>query len=150
VNQPDSFDTAQDYFISRTLSFIFKALCDDLSYQLLRKMVESDSSASILKSSSFEPNHEFSLLVRAGLIQENQGKFFPTPMGVEIYEHIRMLTLACNQFPRLQFIDSVSTINDIPQSEVIRIIDLLIKNNGFRRVLKENLELSKPDRKNSR
>lgn len=150
MNQPDSFDTAHDCFISRIPSFTFNALCDDFSYQLLKKNVETDSYVNISKSSSFEANHEFSLLMRAGLIKENQGKFFPTPMGLEIYEHVRILTLACNLFPRLHLIDGVSTINDIPQSEVISIIDLLVKNNGIRRMLKENLELSKPDRENNR
>ena len=135
-----------DYFISCVLNSIFKAICDDFSYHLLRKIVENDREVSNQKKSfSFEQRNQFSSLIKAGLIKENQGKFLPTSMGVQIYDHMRELALICDMFQRMRFIDRISTMNEIPQSEVVGIIDLIIKNSGIRRAIKENMELPNPD-----
>jgi hypothetical protein len=128
------------YFLSKIMNSIMTAISDDSSLSSLKKLAESDSEESCAQGSSIESRNGIMLLMRAGLIEENQGRLSLSSMGTEMYKHIRFLSSACNFYPRLQYIDSMASARAMPKNELMRIIDTLIEDSNVRHILKENLD----------
>jgi hypothetical protein len=51
--------------------------------------------------------------------------------------------MACNLFPKLQIIDTVSSMKGPPSRELIRIIDSVLEDTNIKQVLKEHLDVSR-------
>jgi hypothetical protein len=151
MNAPEGIKATNTDPISRTINSVLAAMSDNFALFILIATVENNSEVGIesnitkpkSRHSYINPSCGISVLMEAGLVVQSQGKLSLTPLGKEIYKHTRTLTVACNLFPKLQIIDTVSSMNSLPSRELIRIIDSVLEDSNIRQVLKEHLDLSR-------
>ena len=141
MNPPESAKAVHSDFISRTMNKILATVSDDYSRYLLKKIAENNSHQSSKEGCSTEQRNRISSLVKAGLIEESNGKLGLTPMGTEMWGYVRILAFICSLYPRLQLVDIVSSMKGMPKSELTNIIDTLIKDSNISDVLKEDLNI---------
>ena len=149
MNAPEGIKAANTDPIPRTVNSVLAAMSDNLALFIQIATAENNSGVGIesnitkpkSKSSYINLSCGISVLMEAGLVVQSQGKLSLTPLGTEIYKQTRTLTVACNLFPKLQIIDTMSSMKGLPSCELIRIIDSVLEDSNIRQVLKEHLDL---------
>lgn len=151
INAPEGINASNTDPISRTVNSVLTAMSDNLVLFMLIATAENNSEVGIenniikskSKSSYINLSCGISVLKEAGLVVQSQGKLSLTPLGTEVYKRTRTLTVACDLFPKLQIIDTVSSMKGLPSRELIRIIDSVLEDSNIRQVLKEHLDVSR-------
>src|SRR5918911_2212926 len=112
---------------------VLKAISDDKSLELLRKVALTKQGSDILVSKTKLTRKQYysrmSTLMKSGLINKEEGKYTLTAFGRIIY-HISLAAMenAVNNYWKLKAIESLRKSKDLPAAECKKIIDRFIDN----------------------
>jgi predicted transcriptional regulator len=112
---------------------VLKAISDEKSLELFRMVAHTKLYSDILISKTRLTRKQYysrmSTLMKAGLINKEEGKYTLTASGRIIY-HISLAAIenAVNNYWKLQAIESLRKSKDLPAAECKKIIDRFIDN----------------------
>ena len=112
---------------------VLKAISDKKSLELFRIVAHTKQYSDILVSNTHLTRKQYysrmSTLMKAGLINKEEGKYTLTAFGRIIY-HIALAAMenAVNNYWKLKAIESLKKSKDLPATECKKIIDRFIDN----------------------
>ena len=85
-----------------------------------------------------------SKLLKTELNKKQDGKYFLTSLGGEIYSGVRILDEALSVFWKLKVVDALMSSCNSTEGEMSCIVDWLIDNDEIKNILKKRLLSSSP------
>ena len=74
-------------------------------------------------------------LSKQGLLARKNGKYYLTTMGKIIYELQNVVGIAVNDYWKLKAIDSLRIQDQLPEDQVVKLVETLVENQGLRDII---------------
>ena len=121
------------------ISALFKALSDDKSLMLFNTVAMSPGNSSTLVQNLNLTRKQYyskmNSLTKQGLLIRKNGKYHLTTMGKIIYELKSIVGVAVSNYWKLKAIDSLQTPENLPQHELIKLINTLVEDQELREII---------------
>ena len=126
---------------------IFDAISDNTSMRIFRTVASKDKnvdgieSKEIMREANVDPKLYYprvSKLLKTELIKKQDGKYFLTSLGGEIYSGVRILDEALSIFWKLKAVDALMSSCNSTEDELRCIVDCLIDNDEIKAILKKD------------
>src|SRR6266498_1269865 len=121
------------------ISALFKALSDDKSLMLFNTVAMSPGNSSTLVQNLNLTRKQYyskmNSLTKQGLLIRKNGKYHLTTMGKIIYELQSIVGVAVSNYWKLKAIDSLQTPENLPQHELIKLINTLVEDQELREII---------------
>ena len=121
------------------VSAIFRALSDDKSLTLFNTVALSPGNSNLLTRNLNVTRKQYyskmDHLSKQGLVARKNGKYHLTTMGKIIYELQNVIGIAVNDYWKLKAIDSLRLQDQLPEDQIVKLIDTLVENQGLRDII---------------
>lgn len=126
---------------------IFDAISDSTSMRIFRTVASKDKngdgieSKEIMKEVNLDPKMYYrrvSKILKTDLIKKQDGRYFLTSLGGEIYSGVRIFDEALGIFWKLKAMDALMSSCNLTEGELSCIVDRLIDNDEIKNILKKD------------
>ena len=122
-----------------TISEVFKALSDDKALMIFNTIALAPGNSIRLSDnlnlSRKQYYSKMERLSKQGLVTRKNGKYYLTTLGKVLYELQLVLGLAIDNFWKLKAIDSLQNPDNLPETELTRLIDTIIDSEELKNVI---------------
>jgi hypothetical protein len=116
-----------------------RAISDEKSLILFKTIAAAGSSSGILLSKMQMTVKQYykrlSDLTKAGLVKRDNGRYTLTLFGTLLHETECLLEKAVSENYVLRAIDSIESVQQIPNKEFNQLVDALVKNHQIKQIL---------------
>ena len=121
------------------ISALFKALSDDKSLMLFNTVAMSPGNSSTLVQNLNLTRKQYyskmNSLTKQGLLIRRKGRYHLTTMGKIIFELQSIVGVAVSNYWKLKAIDSLQTLENLPQHELMKLINTLVEDQELREII---------------
>ena len=121
------------------ISALFKALSDNKSLMLFNTVAMSPGNSSTLVQNLNLTRKQYyskmNSLTKQGLLIRRKGRYHLTTMGKIIFELQSIVGVAVSNYWKLKAIDSLQTPENLPQHELMKLINTLVDDQELREII---------------
>jgi hypothetical protein len=118
---------------------VLKAIADSKSLELFRSIAKGSVESEVLKRKEGLSKKQYyfrtKLLLKAGLVQRDKGRFSLTNLGIVIHHAHLVMEAGVNNYWKLKAIDSIQASGQLGEEERIKLIKTILSDNQIESIL---------------